>query len=349
MQFARSEGFGSIPSATGGIARLACARLGEMGVAMLVTLHVWFNVLRIPLEMPSPSLFAAPRGGPPPLWIGAGEKPKDGWTVWYLPVLVTAFVASVILARLTRRRERWSVLSMTLAGCVTVLIGATVACWAEHNGYMWYFRPEMTPRLLLNVQGKLVMTSLGEGLAVLIKQWPVLLIGSAAGAVCALAVGAPLRREAVAPASAPPRTEPLDDSADLTARIVSTIVLMIASQLGHNLGHPYVLLATGCCISLAWFTIAFPRVEFSFKRLLLGSLVAAMVSAFIQSWILSHSGFAATFKGNPYGSHILFVTNVRNFLMLFIINLLGLTKRWLRREANSLPMRYTNSLPFRQL
>jgi AraC-like DNA-binding protein len=31
MRFARSGGFGSIPSATGGIARLACARLGEMG------------------------------------------------------------------------------------------------------------------------------------------------------------------------------------------------------------------------------------------------------------------------------------------------------------------------------
>jgi AraC-like DNA-binding protein len=31
MPFARSEGFGSIPSATGGIARLACARLDQMG------------------------------------------------------------------------------------------------------------------------------------------------------------------------------------------------------------------------------------------------------------------------------------------------------------------------------
>jgi hypothetical protein len=37
MQFARSEGFGSIPSATGGIARLACARLGEMGKEPAVT------------------------------------------------------------------------------------------------------------------------------------------------------------------------------------------------------------------------------------------------------------------------------------------------------------------------
>ena len=77
-------------------------------VAMLVTLHVWFNVLRIPFEMPSPSLFAPPRGGPAPLWTGAGEKPKEGWTVWYLPVLVTAFVASVTMTRLTRKRGRWS-------------------------------------------------------------------------------------------------------------------------------------------------------------------------------------------------------------------------------------------------
>ena len=31
MQFTRLSGFNSIPSATGGIARLACARLEEMG------------------------------------------------------------------------------------------------------------------------------------------------------------------------------------------------------------------------------------------------------------------------------------------------------------------------------
>ena len=31
MQLARKEGIGSIPRATGGIARMACARLGEMG------------------------------------------------------------------------------------------------------------------------------------------------------------------------------------------------------------------------------------------------------------------------------------------------------------------------------
>lgn len=295
-------------------------------VAMLVTLHVWFNVLRIPLEMPSPSLFAAPRGGPPPLWMGPGEKPKDGWTVWYLPVLVTAFVASVILARLTRKRGRWSVLSMAIAGCTATVIGATVACWAEHNGYMWYFRPEMTLRDLLGVQGELVTVSLNEGVAVLFQQWPVLLTGSAAGVLCAFAVGAPLRRGAEAPASAPPRIEPADESNDLTARIVSTIAILIASQIGNDFGHRYIMLATGCCIAIAWFTIAFRRVEFSFKRLLLGSLVAATVSATIQSWLLlSQSSFVATFKGNPLMADLLFAHSMRTLIMLFILYFLGLT------------------------
>ena len=38
MQFVGSSGFNSIPSATGGIARLACARLGEMGKDPIVML-----------------------------------------------------------------------------------------------------------------------------------------------------------------------------------------------------------------------------------------------------------------------------------------------------------------------
>jgi hypothetical protein len=34
-------------------------------VAVVATLYVWFNVFKIPLEFPAPSLFAAPRGGAP--------------------------------------------------------------------------------------------------------------------------------------------------------------------------------------------------------------------------------------------------------------------------------------------
>lgn len=295
-------------------------------VAMLATLHVWFNVFHIPLELPSPSLFDAPRGGPPPLWMGPGEKPKAGWMPWYLPVLATAFLASVILARLTRRRERWSVLSMTIAGCVAVLIGATVACWAEHDGYMWYFRPEMTLRLLLGVQLKLAMISLGEGLGIVLAGWPVLMIGSTAGAGCAFVARVPWRRGAEAPVSHAVRIELADDSTDLTARIVSTIVVMLVSQMGPARGHPYYMLAIGACVSLVWFAIAFRRVEFNFMRLLLGSFVASITSALIQtSLFVQNSPLAATFKGNAYVANIVLATNMRNFLMLFVINILGLT------------------------
>ena len=38
MPIAKSDGFNSIPSATGGIARLACARLNELGMDPAVIL-----------------------------------------------------------------------------------------------------------------------------------------------------------------------------------------------------------------------------------------------------------------------------------------------------------------------
>jgi hypothetical protein len=122
------------------------------------------------------------------------------------------------------------------------------------------------------------------------------------------------------------RIDPADASTDLTARILSTIVVMLASQIGPARGHPYPMLAIGACISLVWFTVAFPRVEFNFKRLLLGSFVASIIAALIQTWLLAqNSQFAATFKGTAYVANIVLATNMRNFLMLFIVNILGLT------------------------
>jgi hypothetical protein len=294
-------------------------------VAVLATLHVWFNVFHIPLEFPSPSLFAPPRGGPSSLWMGPGEKPKAGWMAWYVPVLVTAFFASVVLARLTRQRHRWSVLSMTIAGCVAALVGVTVACWAEHTGYMWYFRSEMTLRLLLGVQSQLVTTSLMEALAVLAGQWLLLGIGAAVGAGFAFVARVPLRQPAAAPGDAV-RVELPDERTDLTARIVSTIVLLIASQIGSSTANPYYILATGCGVSIVWFTIAFRRVEFNFKRLLLGSFVVSIVGSTIQAWLLAQQSLlGAKFGKNPFVASMIFETNMRNFLMLFILYFIGFT------------------------
>jgi hypothetical protein len=290
-------------------------------VAMLAALHVWFNIFHIPLQRPSPSLFSNDPGGPSSLWMGPGEKPKAGWTAWYVPVLVTAFWASVILARLTRRRERWSVLSLAAAGCVAVLTGAAVACWTEHNGFMWYNRPDMTLRDLLAEQGKLAVTSFREALAMLAARLPVLLIGAAAGAGCALAVRAPLRRGAEAIA-----IQPVDDPTDLTPRILSTVVLMIVNQIGNHHGHPYYMLAAGGCISLAWFTVAFRRVEFRFKRVVQGALVAAILGALVQNDLLMHKDavFQGLFKDNPYASNIVFMKNLMSFAGFFILYFLGL-------------------------
>lgn len=295
-------------------------------VAVVATLYVWFNVFKIPLEFPAPSLFAAPRGGAPSLWMEPGERPKAGWMAWYLPILVAAFFASVVMARLTRQRHRWSVLSLAVAGGVAVLVGVTIACWAEHNGFMWYFRPEMTLRTLLGVQGQLVMVSFVEALRLLAGQWLLLVIGSAIGAGCAILARAPLRQPPAIALAEAAVIEPVDERTDLTARIVSTIFLLVLSQMGSRVGHPLYMLAAGSCISIVWFTVAFPRVEFNFKRLLLGSLVAAIVAAAIQGWLAAQQNpLAAKFKGHPFVADLIFAQNLRTFVMIFILYFIGLT------------------------
>jgi hypothetical protein len=291
-------------------------------VAMLAMLHVWFNVFRIPLEFPpAPSLFAPPRSG-----MGLAESPKAGWMAWYVPVLTTAFFASVVLARLTRRRHRWSVLSMAVAGCVAVLVGVTIACWAEHNGFMWYFRSEMTLRILLSVQGRLMMASLGEAVRLLSSQWLLLVIGSAVGAGCAFVARAPLRRPRAAAPAEGIVIEPLDERTDLTARIVSTIILFVFSQMGSTFGHPLYMLAAGTCIAIVWFTVAFPKVELNFKRLLLGSFTASIAGSLVQTLLYAQKNpLAVKFAGNPYMGQVIFAQTVQAFVMIFILYFIGLT------------------------
>jgi hypothetical protein len=297
------------------------------GVAMLATLHVWFNVFHIPLEFPTPSLFAPPRGGPPSsFWTGPGEQPKAGWMAWYVPVLTTAFFGSVVLARLTRQRQRWSVLSMAVAGCVAALVGVTIACWAEHIGFMWYFRSEMTLRILLSVQGRLMMEAFWEAVRLLSSQWLLLVIGSAVGAGCAFVARAPLRRPRAAAPAEGLVIEPLSERTDLTARIVSTIILFVFSQMGSTFGHPLYMLAAGTCIAIVWFTVAFPKVELNFKRLLLGSFTASIAGSLVQTLLFAQKNpLAVKFSGNPYVGQLIFAQTVQAFVMIFIIYIIGLT------------------------
>ena len=86
------------------------------------------------------------------------------------------------------------------------------------------------------------------------------------------------------------------------------------------------MLAAGSCISMVWFTIAFRRVEFNFKRLLLGSFVAAITAAPIQTWLLAQKNpLAATFKNNPFVADVIFATNLMNFILVFVLYFVSLT------------------------
>ena len=113
MQFARSSGFNSIPSATGGIARLACARLDEMGKDPAVILS---KVGLTPEEARDPAIRLEVRTQIKLLELAA-EEVQDEWLGFHLArsfdlrdvgLVYYVMASSDELAGALRNAERYS-------------------------------------------------------------------------------------------------------------------------------------------------------------------------------------------------------------------------------------------------
>ena len=113
MQFARSDGFNSIPSATGGIARLACARLDEMGKDPTVILS---KVGLTPEEARDPAIRLEVRTQIKLLELAA-EEVQDEWLGFHLArsfdlreigLVYYVMASSEQLADALRNAERYS-------------------------------------------------------------------------------------------------------------------------------------------------------------------------------------------------------------------------------------------------
>src|ERR1700756_786763 len=113
MRFARSEGFGSIPSATGGIARLACARLEKMGKDPTVILS---KVGLTPEEARDPAIRLEVRTQIMLLELAA-EEVQDEWLGFHLArsfdlreigLVYYVIASSDQLADALRNAERYS-------------------------------------------------------------------------------------------------------------------------------------------------------------------------------------------------------------------------------------------------
>src|SRR5258707_10785261 len=113
MQFARSSGFNSIPSATGGIARLACARLDEMGKDPTVILS---KVGLTPGEARDPAIRLEARTQIKLLELAA-EEVQDEWLGFHLArsfdlrkigLVYYVIASSDHLADALRNAERYS-------------------------------------------------------------------------------------------------------------------------------------------------------------------------------------------------------------------------------------------------
>jgi hypothetical protein len=113
MQFAKSNGFNSIPSATGGIARLACARLDEMGKDPTVILS---KVGLTPEEARDPAIRLEVRTQIKLLELAA-EEVQDEWLGFHLArtfdlrevgLVYYVIASSDQLADALRNAERYS-------------------------------------------------------------------------------------------------------------------------------------------------------------------------------------------------------------------------------------------------
>ena len=113
MQFARSDGFSSIPSATGGIARLACARLDQMGKDPTVILS---KVGLTPEEARDPTIRLEVRTEIKLLELAAKEV-QDEWLGFHLArsfdlreigLVYYVMASSDKLADALRNAERYS-------------------------------------------------------------------------------------------------------------------------------------------------------------------------------------------------------------------------------------------------
>lgn len=240
--------------------------LGLAAFASLVTLHVWINVLKVPLERPVGPIF---RSGP---------ASHEGWAPRYVAPIVALAVAAFLLDRYWRRRGRTSVAAFAAAGFAASVIAAGVALWIKNVGYTWYFVPNATPLTIIGVQPQMIALALGRGIALLVDgQRQLLVMGPAAGVVLAIAAGLPLRPEparAWGPQSRPGGGpgQPAEVPALPRAAVMATAVLMsLAGGLVAAVGIFPAAFLVAPLVGAVWVKVSLRGGRYVLRNVLVGS------------------------------------------------------------------------------
>jgi hypothetical protein len=230
-------------------------------MAALTASLVWFSILQVPLERPVGPLF------------GTGPASREGWAMWYAAPLLAAGVTPLLFWLYFRRAHRWTLLGLTLAGAIAIMLGATSAFWAKNIGYTWYFVPNATIAAIISVQPQMFGFAFGRAAGALIQQMAYLpLLGAAFGFGLGVAASLPWRYERIAEPSAPPHRT------GWTARIVTTAImtLFVTTVAAAQMPSGAVLVAP--LVAWTWWRISFRDGGYEFINVLKGSAILGLVS-----------------------------------------------------------------------
>jgi len=247
------------------------------GLSAIVAVHVWLNILKVPLVRPVGPLF------------GQAPASQEGWAAWYLPPLAAAILTFLILRLYFRRPHRWTVLAFASAGAFAVLFGAWAAFWVKNIGYTWYFVPGASTAMIVGVQLPMGAFALGRALDIVLIRVPLLLLTGAAvggfiGAITKFpllgtwskAADTPPARPAMVSEPVPMQAPPY--SAGWFARLGTTVFMaLLGGAVGYGL--PFVGLLVMPIAGLVWFFVSFRDGRYSFRNVAIGSVVIAFLSS----------------------------------------------------------------------
>jgi len=307
------------------------------GISAVVAVHIWLNILRVPLVRPVGALF------------GQAPASQEGWAAWYLPPLAAAVLTLLILRLYFRRPHRWTTLAFAVAGLVAVLFGAWAALWVKNIGYTWYFAPGASTAMIVGVQLPMSGFAFGRALELMLLKMPLLLlIGAAAGGLIGAIAKFPLRASGYQAADAPPvrvgaTPEPTQapttpHSAGWFARLGTTVFMaLMGGAVGY--GAPAVGLIVMPIVGLVWFFVSFRHGRYAFRNVAIGSAVIAFLSSLPLTIAMMHP----TTRGAGFETLILSMATRLPFFLLVSVGIIKAVL-FLSKKLRRVPVASTSSI-----
>jgi hypothetical protein len=227
-------------------ARVALAFLALS--AAFTAVFVWRFILRVPLERPFGPLFG---NAPPP----------EGWAAWYVAPLVAFALTFGLFHLYFRKSHRWTVLGLTLAGAIAIMVGSTVAFWVKNIGYTWYSVPGAS---IVDIGGALfpmLAFAFGRGAYALNAFAPLSFpIGALFGTVLALCLKLPWwRPDGAGGASArtPVRDAAPEPKAGMVGRLATTALMTLFVTMATTAEIRSGAIKVAPLIALTWWFLSF--------------------------------------------------------------------------------------------